>query len=257
MSDLREVRTTNDPFTYWANSVKDTLREKNIAKSSDILLSSTNAGTYMSLHPKYKYSSPYMNYRGEWDASNSYSPNDVVRVLPNKQYKLPITKIITSMVNISTPSFPVSVGDYAAANGKIIQVIFRGELPMAGSYICVSSVPSFTTLPELHSVNAISFDTSGWLLSSDLLINRPIFKQFLNYVRLGDINYWPIWPETSSVAVIDPEDLTKTRGRYWELISQLPTKTNMCTGGNVVVTYIDSGTAPSGSMYPLNTTVPN
>jgi hypothetical protein len=187
-----------------------------------------------------------MNYRGEWNPAAAYGVNDVVRVLPGVSYKLPISGTVTSLIDTGAPVgvIPITSGNYTAQNGGTVGVVARTDMPLPGSYICVCNVPSFATLAELTSINVIP--STALILSSKQTALQPYYA-FLNFLRLSDINYFPTWPELPDIAVFDPKDLSKTYGRYWELLSLLPTPQQVCRNGEQKTIYVDAEVSTSGS----------
>ena len=51
-----------------------------------------------------------------------------------------------------------------------------------------------------------------------------------------------------NIAVVNPYALTGSWGRYWDLLSLLPTKMNVCINGVSGIQYVDAENVPSGSM---------
>jgi hypothetical protein len=205
-------------------------------------------GASISVHPKFKYTPNFMNYVSEWDAAAAYGVNDVVRVMPGVEYKLPMSASSTGAVPFPSPvgSVVVTSGYYMAQNGHQMAITSRVDKPLPGTYICVCNVPAFSTLPELESINVIS-PTLHIPSSFNARADLAGYFAFLPYIRLTDINYFPAWPESSSIAVLNPDNLTKTRGRYWELLSLLPTPQQVCRNGEQKTIYVDAEVSTSGS----------
>ena len=120
--------------------------------------------------------------------------------------------------------------------------------PVPGTYICVSNVPS---LYYAVFVWMMWFKTYAKAPSSQtsyqILLNYPELLSNINVARMWDVNYFPTWPEMPNVAVLNPKYLTQTWGRYWELMSLLPSKMYGCSGGYLHTMYVDQATTPSGS----------
>src|SRR5207249_2736206 len=92
------------------------------------------------------YQKTYMNYRGEFDITASYSVNDVVRVIDGNSYDLPYCNL--------EAKFTASSGDEGTYNIPtdtiISNTIVAGSTvntpwfpPDPGTYICVTAVPAY------------------------------------------------------------------------------------------------------------------
>lgn len=267
MSVLRPAQITNEPFSVWANSVQDSISDKQMSVSSDFIQCSGPNGKFISLHPQNKYNPTYMNYVGEWNVMDGYKVNDVVRVLPGKNYMatssfpwyppqtipplIPISQ--ATLVDTPNPLLPPSTMLYAgfiAPSEYTVIVPYYSPVyyPVPGTYICVSNVPS---LYYAVFVWMMWFKTYAKAPSSQtsyqILLNYPELLSNINVARMWDVNYFPTWPEMPNVAVLNPKYLTQTWGRYWELMSLLPSKMYGCSGGYLHTMYVDQATTPSGS----------
>ena len=103
--NIHECQITNNPASKWLNTVKDNIQANKLNISPDFLTSQTVAGTQLSLPSKYKYQQNWMDYAEEYDPTANYSPGDVIRVLPNKNYEL---SAYLTMSNVQTQTDPVT-----------------------------------------------------------------------------------------------------------------------------------------------------
>jgi hypothetical protein len=256
MPSIRPAQITNDPFSVWANQIQDSIAEKDVSISSDFIQKSGPAGKFISLHPKHKYTPNYPTYKGEWNISASYQPNDIVRVLPGKDYTRPPNLIWIDgpdKLGVATSFLKMPIG-WNNLNGDNVYIgrikFINGETgiilpnynPIPGTYICVSNVPSWELSTLVPSVlNLATFNSINQMGSELYLISN------INYIRFWDVNYFPGWPERPNIAYVDPNDLTKANGRYWDLISLLPSAMLVCSNGMSDITYADNQTVPTGS----------
>jgi hypothetical protein len=274
MSVLRPAQITNDASSVWMNAVQDNILEQRVSVSSDFLQTAGPTGKFISLNSKLRQRPNYMNYVGDWSPIDGYNIDDIVRVLPisgsyldsphfpwaTGYVKTPI--IISSNTAVQLPN-PSIVG-YSAQEG-VVKIIKPGLLlptmifpfilpnyyPIPGTYICVSNVPSleFYGVALWHSVwetiGGNLFNTPSSQTTYQTLQALPALLNSINYIRLWDVNYFPTWPEMTNTAIINPQALSGSWGRYWELISLLPTRMNIC--GKSGTSYVDSQTVPSGS----------
>src|SRR5690348_3305785 len=92
MANVREVHLTQDPFSHWANNVKDAVSERSLINSPDFLGFTDSRGSHLRLHPKHKYTpTDYMSYAKEYNCTASYTKGDMVRVLHDRTYDFPWT----------------------------------------------------------------------------------------------------------------------------------------------------------------------
>ena len=261
MSTIRPAQMTNDPFSVWANSIQDGLNEQKVSVSSDFIQKDGPSGKFISLHPKNKYVPNYTTYQGEWSPTSSYNVNDVVRVLPGKNYLAkPYINWTAGPSYITSPiplpplnnSFRadkgnVMVGKIEFIKGIITDVIMGNYYPVPGTYICVSFVPGL----DMQAAMVTSANISEIVGSYDdtyNVFNDPRFAANINYMRMNDVNYFPCWPEKPNIGYVDNLNLGMTDGRYWELISLLPSQIRVCTGGSAVSSsFADVAFIPSGS----------
>lgn len=250
MSNISPPLITNDPFSNWAESVHSSVKEKAIIRSKELSVSSNPFGSYIALHPEQYYTPLYMNYVGEWNPSGSYNVNDVVRVLPNKEYSLAWKGTPQKDINSETGK-PYTAGQLGLNDNQAywqywLQPDYK---PLPGTYICVAPVPSLNfwiQLKFLFGANVISLPFSATPKSK--LTSLPSFYQkYIDYVRFDDVNYYPVYPEMPNIAELDVNDLSKYRGRYWELLSLLPSETSICVNGITKRGYTDSQIAATGS----------
>lgn len=102
---------------------------------------------------------------------------------------------------------------YYEVSGKIVWIPSTTPVPaVAGVWICVANVPS-------KKFSEMVKDQVG----------------YTGYIRQTGVKYYPQWPEPSYVATVQSPN-----GRYWELISLLPTTQTMCEDGSAITAYVDS-----------------
>lgn len=248
MSNINTPLLNNDPFSKWGNSVRDTIRETQIVRATDVDVSSSPYGTFVGLKNDTKYPTPTPVYRGEWNPMISYDINDIVRVLPGKTYNLKWDTTPWEGIDVSGLYFDIGTPFY---DGKIsgIRFIVPKFTPVAGTYICTSPVPDINyTITLLNVLNA-NLPLPGYLTAignlSDYSPESAVYKN-VNYLRFNDVNYYPVWPEMPNQAKLD-NDLKLLKGRYWDLMSLLPDQTFVCADGVTTAQYTDTQTIPSGS----------
>ena len=100
-------------------------------------------------------------------------------------------------------------GSYTDSNGDEV-----GATP--GVWICVATVPSldFTEAADAAGIKRADYPT---------------------YIRADVPDYFPQWPEPANLATVENPD-----GRYWELISLLPTTMVSCENGVEKTHYVDA-----------------
>jgi len=228
MSQIKPPLPTSNPFSTWATSVRNVVRETTLNRSSGMLMNTSPYGTYIAPFNEEKYPSLFMNYSGEYDPIINYNLMDVVRVLPGKTYDLPWDASPTK----TTGNNP-SISGYI--NGQLLTL--PNFIPVPGTYICVVPIPGL--LFSIEIINSFSpggiYANSGASLSSLSLGLR----ENINYLRFFNINYYPVWPEMPNLAVL--------KGRYWELLSLLPITAQFCEDGKTVSSFVDSQPFPTGS----------
>ncbi len=252
MNNIKKLQTTNNPFTHWANTVVDNVNAKTTACTNELRMKQTGYGQTLSLHPKYKYNkNNFTTYRGEFDPTASYSPNDIVRVMPSgsnypiqtltNNYELPWESGAKTIVSENGVTYNLGRLVYGS-NGEIFSTFYEVYSPvMAGVWMCVAPIPDPLTWISLV-IEYTGF--AGQLLNADLatqLANNPFYAYNIDSIRLKDINYRPIWPEKTNIATDQDKN-----GRYWELISLLPQEVTTCVNGQTITSYVDS--ALSGSI---------
>lgn len=90
--------------------------------------------------------------------------------------------------------------------------------PKAGVWICVTPIPDKRLSDSLTTAGV-----AGQL-------------NYAPYIRVSGVNYYPQYPEPASLPRYHSEN-----GRYWELISGLPTAATSCDEhGDAVSIYVDS-----------------
>ena len=249
MATPKEVLITNDPITPWANAVKDKLNESRPMRSGDFLTTSQIGGSHLSLHPKYKYAPNYMAYAGSWNWSDGYSVGDVVRVMPGDTSILfpPFVGGRAGIVAAPKPNAAVQrvYGGRINVNGTEVPYIYGVFVPVPGTYICVANVP------PLYFALAQNIQFGGGTSIATGIVSYGVADNWtatnLPYIRFYDVNYVPVWPEMPITASLDRSNLAKARGRYWELLSTLPTTQHVCRNGVNTSIFVDSSTFPSGS----------
>src|ERR1041385_5205696 len=120
MDNLPNVQLTKDPESSWASKVNSQSRANQLTTSSDFKITRSPYGTTIALKNEFKAGNAYMCFRDEYDPSKGYSINDVVQVLPNK--------------------------DYADLDGNTVKAI-------PGTWICVVNVPSLYITRKIDAGN--------------------------------------------------------------------------------------------------------
>lgn len=142
-----------------------------LVPSNDFKVSKHTTGQRLELSRRLKPVFDGLSYKGEYNTSASYNPDDVARVLPDKQYLLD---------SVVLPAFP-------------------------GVWRCNVFIPD-----KKFSDDATQF---GYNVQPESL-------------RDSSVAYYPQWPEPTT----DPTSTNKS-GKYWELISMLPTTMSVCIDG--------------------------
>jgi hypothetical protein len=250
MNEIRPPLPTNDPFSAWATSVRDTVKAGSYSnKNNDLSINTTVNGTFLSLASSVKYVPTYTTYRGEWSPTSSYSVDDIVRVIPGNDY--------TSSIPWASP--PVRLTGTAAAILGFNEPVLTGELningtsvpyvtgeftPSPGTYICVYNVPDFNIVFAITTL--MGETTVGLTADPDPLDTYSSLVQAnVNYFRFSNVNYNPIYPEPKALAVFNPADISKFKGRYWECLSLAPTTMSVCENGVAKTYYVDSALSSS------------
>ena len=208
-----------------------------------------------------RYAPTYPDYKGEWNPTGSYVVDDMVRVLPGRDYigstganphSYPWLGIPTlQSVNVNYGAGTLTFRQYAGQiniNGTNVLLVVGDFNPIPGTYICVSSIPSMFTLP-IPTLNGFSSIVGGVIIFPGLMtsnISAPA-QPYLPYSRFANVNYYPSWPEMPNLAAYDPNNLWASNGRYWELISLLPSNELSCNNGSNITTITDTQTIPSDS----------
>ncbi len=283
MGDIRPALMTNDPFSYWARSVQEGIEQRQLAVSSDFLINSTPNGSHITLHPKLKYSPSYTSYDGEWHPTASYAPGDIIRVLPGRDYlgisgsnphsipwvTPPITTTVGSLLGNNLPpspilntSSPILTGFFKMVFGNqtITQLYFVPKyVPIPGTYVCTTTVPSLEMFLLLTRIQSGGCVVTTTYLSATAPYSQLTPQQISNiyYFRMWDINYFPAWPELPTQAVVNPYSLLKTYGRYWDLMSLLPSTTFACSTAGAIIQFTDAQLIPSGSANYTGSYTPN
>lgn len=247
MSNITPPLLNNDPFSKWGNSVRDAIHQTQIVRSTDVDISSSPFGTFIGLHNEEKYPTPHPIYKGEWNPMTSYEVNDVVRVLPGKSYDLNWDGAVDHLGIDPTFKVPLIHGKIAG-----VDIILYDYKPVAGTYICTAPIPDFNyTIQTLrafgYSDGVIGVTAGVSAVNKSLSTYDQFVQDNINYLRFTNINYYPYWPEMPNQAVLDVYDVPKLVGRYWDLISLLPTNTYMCVDGSTTTAFSDSQLFPSGS----------
>ena len=250
MSDIQLPLMTNDPFSQWATQVRDSVREGQFVRSSDMDVSTSPFGSYIGMRNDTKYYPLSMNYCGEFDMTASYQVNDVVRVLPNKKYSYPWDSTPEKDTD-GTPGvlFPGHDGTpYLTGNIGGQFIIVGNYIPVPGTYVCTTAVPGLAVFlnvaKRMHGGAGIigSAATTHPLSYYDKLIQANIMS-----MRFYNINYLPVYPEMPNPAYLDVNNLSKYEGRYWDLLSLAPRQVVNCVNGLTKVSYVDNSLIPSGS----------
>lgn len=271
MGYIAELKPTNDPLSYWGNTVKDSIRSNTPVLSADFVGDASPGGTSIALAPKLRYPQQPDTYRGEWDITASYDVGDIVRVMPNRDY------IYTDLaacadVTLSTSDNTQTPTTYPA--GTVMSLIHpKGSSspymlalyikPIPGVYRCCSPVPSMFGYIDLYTNGNISAGGSvivGITYTATPSALTPAQLQTINGfgLRFWDVNYFPVWPELPTRASIGDYGLPSgadnflgAKGRYWELISLMPsfhTWTTCKNGSKTILRYwADEQNKPTGS----------
>ena len=73
-------------------------------------------------------------------------------------------------------------------------------------------------------------------------------QENIHLIRFNNVNYFPCYPEMPERAYVNPADPVSLNGRYWELISLLPSVTyDSCTNTESSIELTDTQAFPSGS----------
>lgn len=246
----KDTCPSDDPSFAWSSKITDTVKQISPIKSFDFLTDAQVGGTHLRLHPKYKYNPNAMKYVGDWNPSASYDVGNVVSVYDNQQ---PATTKITQDLNVffggSLSVFDEDQFGYPA--GLLWDGVYSNEAgstniqmlkicPIPGTYVCVQTVPPLDFLPQLILAGVLP-DSFGFFSNA----NEPeARRQILQYCRLTDVNYFPIWPPLANNAVIDPAHMNLAVGNYWRLLSLSPTITRACTNGVANKAYTDNQLSP-------------
>jgi len=91
-----------------------------------------------------------------------------------------------------------------------------------GVWICVVNVPSQTFTDALTDA-----------------VDSGTLAKYRRYLRSDLITYYPQWPEPNDIAKAT-DSIDDANGRYWDLISLLPTKQSVCVNGVAKTFYVDS-----------------
>ncbi len=260
---LRDPKLTNNPFSQWAGEIIDEITENKVGKSSDFSLKTGPAGSSIKLQQNIKYPETSTHYLGEWDITSGYLPGDIVRVLPNKIYDLPWVggPAINSFPVAPYKAFQTLGGAVKLNNGLILNnFISPYFVPLAGVYVCVAEVPAFDylALVSLESELDTNYHLAVNLLTTNTYssyLGVPFVFSNIPSIRFFDVNYYPIWPELPDLAKINynsqNRSFSEAKGRYWELISLLPTTSNQCIGKVTTVSFVDA------QPFAANTANPN
>lgn len=242
MSYIQPPLITNNPFSPWAEGVYNTTRENLLGRSCDMDIGAGPFGKYTGLRSENKYVPLWVNYRGEFDPTASYFVNDVVRVLPGKDYW---SAPIFPWVSTPTPDANKEMVGEVTLFGETVVYKTKYFVPIPGTYICVYPIPGLES--QLLYVNRT---TNGAIENAVYSYNDTLPAKVLaniSYIRFWDVNYFPVWPEYPNIAELNNADMTKANGRYWDLMSLLPTSTYMCLDGVTTNAYTDTQEHPSGS----------
>jgi hypothetical protein len=275
MKNINELFPTNDPMSYWGNSVKDSIRESNLVYTSDFVGDSSPGGQTLELAFKYKYPQSVDTYTGEWDITSSYNVGDIVRVMPDNDYIWGDLDFMPSVAMDITTSPPSFASGYTT--GQLLNIIYTaGSVyesvtalyvkPIPGVYRCISTIPSMFYIYDsvgvgtLPSVLNVPLNVS--YLSSPPSINTNLLPFIGSTLRFWDVNYFPVWPELPNVASGSINSFNAFNGRYWDRIGGLPMgpqTIGICNNGvnKTSTIYIDGFTRPTGSYMNATGSFPN
>jgi hypothetical protein len=249
MANIQQPLQTNSPFSTWGRSVANSIRKNSPINSDTIQISNSPFGTTQRTIDEITYKPYPVTYCGEYSREIAYKINDVVRVIPGKKYSLPWDSTPTTVA--LDPITPVPyLPDYTpiltgTINGKF--AVVPNWIPIPGVYICVQDVPDQTLAYQLYSFDSANMNAILVYPGQSFDSMPTCVKTNFTDVSLFNINYCPTWPELPNIAYFDVNDTGKYYGRYWELISLLPTKTTVCVDETDKDVYVDSQSTPEGA----------
>lgn len=234
MPEIPKQVPPKSPFHVSWNNILQLLRALKLVSSGDILVKTTNNGTSLELHPRYKQTTPAIRYESErnyrlaetnedetpeqlisqldyidsevqtdsniYNRNRSYKKGDIIRVLANQQ-----------PYNIYNPA--TSFGDLASNFTKV---------NWAGSPISFSIVDNTIPAPEGTYICVCNVPPSSSLVWADLSASGDFTT-----TRNPDVCYHPIVPEPNYNAaffnggtntVNSGSTFEYYQGRYWEKI---------------------------------------
>jgi hypothetical protein len=276
MNFINDLKPTNDPLSYWGNAVKDTIRQNTLFPNSDFVSDSNFGGTSIELSSKFRYPQQPDTYKGEWNITSSYNIGDIVRVMPIKDYIWGDTGSLKSIcfeLNFNTENITdvdppqntytpgqILIPSYPKGANEVTNPYILYIKPIPGVYRCCYTVPPMFGYSDIILNNGfINSFPKIYPLVSRLTppshIGPPyadaIIPNLGTLLRFWDVNYFPVWPELPTVAGYNGTDFKGFHGRYWELISLLPTYHTWTTckhGVTKVIRYWgDEENKPTGS----------
>lgn len=217
-------------FVKWLNNVVRAGIASIIRNSPDIRVERTKDGSYLTLNPIYKRLSNW-NYDFERFYKTQTRTLDELGTAPPD-------------FNYFDPYASYGVGDvvrvdkiwYAGTDPVKRKPEFEEDTPVyiyPGVYICVQTVPSLIAQDKVDALGLKNIDK--------------------NFYRRADICYAPLYPEPKRLASRNTffsgnepavEDITTYQGRYWELISLLPTVGKQCRNGKAVTVLVNGAFPP-------------
>jgi hypothetical protein len=195
-----------DYFDARQNQLGDQINNKKLVAGNGISITQGTAGTIISLADN--SDSSMMRFKGVYNPTSSYWPNDVV-VVTSQSYT----------DNLGNP-IPLNTGS-GYQSGSIVY----------GTYICLYFVPDATqTIALLESTIASYYTNSGGTITPDLA----------NTYRDGTINSYyptnPINPATMSLVAQSDWQATTNIPFWYPLVPYVPV--NSCTAGGTQQSYV-------------------
>ena len=181
----------------------------------------------------------------DYDIMAAYNVGDVVHVWNSIEYKYPFDPRRNS--SYSTSTHIVGGTLISKYTGKLpndySQFATPNVIPTPGKWKCVSPVPSLNWMLFLYGYSILGDPLTQLQLLANGSVPQNRYNdigRYLKYIRLMDVNYLPTFPEPASKAYLDINNLSKAKGRYWELISIDDMGGYLaCSDGNVKDQYID------------------
>ena len=218
MSYIRPVAVTT-PNDAWTSLVASETNNNNIVAGSGVIIKKGTGGTVVSVGNQLDKIA--LNYVGCWNFNQSYQPNDVVYVDPNKNY-----------TDQNGGFLPVCSGSAAS-----------GQPPLcAGLFVCTRYVP-----PLGYDANMLTTYVAPAYASASQQITGVVADTFRQY----SFNcYWPIYPVIPSSYITTATQSTWTvtaNINFWAPLSPMFISQTCNISGQVQTAYING--VVSGSVF--------